>query len=40
MHVKFNLLKRIPPWRVSPGHINLSPRLKLDEILRTEGVAQ
>ena len=35
MHVRCNLLTRIPPWRVSPGHINLSPRLKLDEILRT-----
>lgn len=37
MHVKFNLLDRIPPWRVSPGHINLSPHLKLDEILHTGG---
>jgi hypothetical protein len=36
MHVDFKLLDRIPPWRVSPGIINLSPRLKLDEILRTE----
>ena len=35
MRVKFNLLDRIPPWRVSPGHINLSPRLRLDEVLRT-----
>ncbi len=34
MHVKFNLLDRIPPWRVSPGHINLSPRLRLDEVIR------
>jgi hypothetical protein len=37
MHVNFKLLDRIPPWRVSPGIINLSPRLKLDEILRTGG---
>jgi len=34
MHVRFKLLDRIPPWRVSPGHINLSPRLKLDEVIR------
>jgi hypothetical protein len=34
MHVDFRLLDRIPPWRVSPGHINYSPRLKLDEIIR------
>jgi hypothetical protein len=34
MHVNFKLLDRIPPWRVSPGHINLSPRLNLDEIIR------
>ena len=33
MHVRFNLLDRIPPWRVSPGHINLSPRLRLDEVV-------
>lgn len=33
MHVDCNLLERVPPWRVSPGHINLSPRLKLDEII-------
>jgi len=35
MHADFKLLDRIPPWRVSPGHINLSPRLKLDEIIIT-----
>jgi len=33
MQVNFNLLERIAPWRVSPGHINLSPRLKLDEVI-------
>lgn len=38
MHVRFNLLDRIPPWRVSPGIINLSPRLKLDEVLTTQRV--
>lgn len=40
MHVGFKLLDRIPPWRVSPGIINYSPRLKLDEILRTKGASQ
>ncbi len=34
LHVDFKLLDRIPPWRVSPGHINFSPRLKLDEIIQ------
>lgn len=38
MHVRMNLLDRIPPWRVSPGHINLSPRLRLDEVLTTQSV--
>lgn len=33
MHVGINLLDRIPPWRVSPGHINFSPLLELDEIV-------
>ncbi|QHI68460.1 C40 family peptidase [Tichowtungia aerotolerans] len=39
MQVDFKLLDRIPPWRVSPGIINFSPRLKLDEILCTKGAA-
>jgi hypothetical protein len=40
MHVNFKLLDRIPPWRVSPGIINFSPRLKLDEILTTNSVGR
>lgn len=35
MHVRCNLLDRIAPWRVSPGHINFSPLLQLDEIFQT-----
>lgn len=30
------LLERIPPWRVSPGHINFSPRLVLDEVITVD----
>jgi hypothetical protein len=37
MHVRCNLLDRIPPWRVSPGHINFSPRLQLDEVFKVKG---
>jgi hypothetical protein len=37
MHVGIKLLDRIPPWRVSPGHINYSPRLRLDEVISVGG---
>lgn len=32
MHGKVNLLENVPPWRASPGLVNLSPLMQLDEV--------
>jgi len=33
MHGGSRMLERVPPWRVSPGLFNLSPKMVLDEVL-------